>query len=127
MPAGLGSSQAVAAYHAFGRGQTPFDAVVTREGDVVVLGSGGLVAVLSKDLREVTRRIEVDPAANFLAAAMGPDAHIRLTDSAGRIWRLDRTLERVTVEFDEPVGALFSISYLADGSGVAVGEFGTVQ
>lgn len=126
IPASPAFTQAASRYHSFGRGQTPFDAVVTHGGDVVVLGGGGLLAVLSEDLRHVTRRIEIDPSVNFLAAAVGPDQHIRLTDSAGRIWRVDRTLEHVTVEFDEPVGALFSISYLTDGTGVAVGEFGTV-
>ncbi len=125
-PGSPAAAQAASQYQSFGRGQTPFDAVVSRRGEVIVLGSGGLLAVLSDDLSAVARRIDVDPSVNFLAAAMGPDGRIRLTDSAGRIWRLDRKLTRVTAEFGDPVGALFSIQYLSDGTGLAVGEFGTV-
>ena len=115
-----------AQYHSFGRGRSPFDAVVSDDGEVLVLGRGGLLAVLSQDLRDVARKLDVDPAVNFLAGAVGPDGRIRLTDGAGRIWRVNEALTEVSVESSEPVGALFSIQYLIDGTGLAVGEFGTV-
>ncbi|WP_372696064.1 hypothetical protein [Immundisolibacter sp.] len=117
---------AVAQYHSFGRGRSPFDAVVSEDGKVLVLGRGGLLAVLSEDLRGVARKLEVDPAVNFLAGAVGPDRHVRLTDGEGRIWRVNEALTEVSLESSEPAGALFSIQYLTDGTGLAVGEFGTV-
>jgi hypothetical protein len=115
-----------AQYRSFGRGRSPFDAIVSSDGRVLVLGRAGLLAVLSEDLREVTRKLDVDPAVNFLAAAVGPDGRVRLTDGVGRIWRINEALTEVSVESSEPVGALFSIQYLTDGTGLAVGEFGTV-
>lgn len=117
---------AAAQYHSFGRGRSPFDAVVTEDGRVLVLGRGGLLAVLSADLRGVTHKLDVDPAVSFLAGAVGPDGRVRLTDGVGRIWRVNEALTEVSPESSEPVGALFSIQYLADGTGLAVGEFGAV-
>jgi hypothetical protein len=117
---------AAAQYHSFGRGRSPFDAVVTEDDRVLVLGRGGLLAVLSEDLRGVTHKIDVDPAVSFLAGAVGPDGRVRLTDGVGRIWRVNEALTEVSPESSEPAGALFSIQYLADGTGLAVGEFGTV-
>ena len=117
---------AAAQYHSFGRGRSPFDAVVTEDGRVLVLGRGGLLAVLPEDLRGVMRKLDVDPAVSFLAGAVGPDGRVRLTDGDGRIWRVNEALTEVSLESSEPAGALFSIQYLTDGTGLAVGEFGAV-
>ncbi|GAB4353748.1 MAG: hypothetical protein Kow0073_10060 [Immundisolibacter sp.] len=93
---------------------------------MLVLGRGGLLAVLSEDMRDVSRTLDVEPTVNFLAAAVGSDGRVRLTDGEGRIWRINEALTEVDIESGERVGALFSIQYLTDGTGLAVGEFGTV-
>jgi len=118
---------AAAQYHSFGRGRSPFDAVVTEDDRVLVLGAwrpaGGAVRGSARRHAQDRRRPRGE---RFWPAPWAPDGRVRLTDGVGRIWRVNEALTEVSPESSEPAGALFSIQYLADGTGLAVGEFGTV-
>lgn len=113
-------------YQAFGRNRVPFDAALASGGRVVVIGRGGLLSVVKKDGRSVARNIELGEETNFLSVAKGPDGLLRVTDGKGGIWVVNAELEKLSPEFESGQGALFSIQYLADGTGIAVGEFGNV-
>lgn len=113
-------------YLSFGRGQMPFDAAVAGNGQVVVVGSAGLLAVLERNGTGIASRLQVTSSRNFLSIALAPDGLLRAADEKGTIWRLNATLDQVVVEEQTETGGLFGLAYLVDGTGVAVGEFGTI-
>lgn len=113
-------------FHPFGRAQAPFDAIETPAGTVLVVGRGGLLVELSSDLRAVKRMIKVDGAPNFLSAAVDGRGVVHLTDGNGRIFALTGDREGLTLDGETGAGALFSVAYVKDGGGIAVGEFGAV-
>lgn len=114
-------------YQSFGRGRVPFDAALGADGQIVVVGRGGLLSVLAKDAQSVLRNLDLTKPVNFLSVARGPDGLLRTTDGEGRIWVINAELEKTFPEFDDGQSAFFSLQYLADGYGIAVGEFGSVR
>lgn len=113
-------------FQSLGRGQTPFDAAIAGNGQVVVVGRAGLLAVLDSNGVDAARRVRVGSTTNFLSIALGSDGLLRAADGEGTIWRINATLDQVVVEEKTGAGSLFGLQYFSDGSGVAVGEFGTV-
>lgn len=113
-------------FRSFGRGRAPFDAMRAVDGHAVVVGRGGLVAVLQEGTGALTRTIELPATTNLMAIAAGSDGLLRATDGEGVIWRFSAALDEVRVETETGEGSLFGLQYLTDGSGIAVGEFGTV-
>jgi photosystem II stability/assembly factor-like uncharacterized protein len=125
-PGAVPATLSVHEFRPFGRAQAPFDAVETPTGAVLLAGRGGLLVELSSDLRTVKRTIKMDGAPNFLAATVDGSGLIHVTDGNGRIFALAGDRESLALDAETGAGALFSIAYLDDGSGIAVGEFGAV-
>lgn len=125
-PLGETALDATGGFQTFGRGLTPFDAAVAPDGRVVVVGRGGLMAVLASDGQQVAGRIKGAGKNNLLSVALGPDGLLRVTDADGTIWRIDAALGAAAPEGKSDSGGLFSVQFTADGMGVAVGESGTV-
>lgn len=113
-------------YSSFGRGLLPFDAVILADGRIVVVGRGGLLSVLSADESQPATRVNIGAKTDLLAAALGPDGLVRVTDGAGIIWRLNTGVDAAAREAESAAGTLFGIQYTTDGTGIAVGEFGSV-
>lgn len=113
-------------YRSFGRGQLPFDAAVAGNSQVVVVGSAGLLVVLERNGTGIASRVQVTSSKNFLSIALAPDGLLRAADDKGTIWHINAALDQVAVEEQTESGSLFGLAYLKDGTGVAVGEFGTI-